>query len=89
MQLQNVSLEDGRNCAILIQLLSRGRWDLSGAEAQQLVNTKQWVAALAGEMAKHLTDKAPAAPKPNDSQVMKITKMGPIGGSTKKLSKKK
>lgn len=85
MQVQNVSLEDGRNCAVLIQLLSRGRWDLSGAEAQQLVNVKQWVAGLAGEMAKHLTTKPTSTPP---SGGMKIKSVGSLGGSTKKVKKK-
>ena len=58
MKLQQVTNEDGRMCAQLLNLLKSGRWDLSGADAEAFVATRKWVQALAGELATNLKSAA-------------------------------
>jgi len=90
MKLTDVSLDDGRRCAHLINLLKTGRWDLTGAEIDELVRVKQWVMLLAGAMAEQLKSKdappAPPAPAPAASS-FKVKAMGPLGSAKPKKKK--
>lgn len=54
MKIQEVSKEDGLNCAYLIEFMAKGRWDLSGQEAEKLVLVKKWLMLLGQEMGKQL-----------------------------------
>lgn len=87
MQISEVRNDDGRACANLIQLLKQGRWDLSGAEAEQLVNVKKWVHGLALQMAEKLkADVQPtvAQSAPVPTQGIRIKSRGTIGSKKKK-----
>jgi len=88
MQVSQVSNQDGRMCAQLINLLNRGKWELSGPDIHAHAETVRWVQHVAGLMAADLKGKsaeekaAPAATTP-----MKIKKMGSLPGSSAKKSK--
>lgn len=89
MKLSNVTLEDGRMCIQLIKLLSTGRWDLSGADAEALVATKKWVQVLASDMGAQLkepTALAPTGPAAPASS-FKVKAMGPINSPSKRKKK--
>lgn len=93
MDIKNVSLEDGRQCAHLIKALGAARFaDLSGSDLEAVVAAKQWLRALAGKMADELKlSQKPVSPtesKKEPEQGFKIKGMGPIG-STPKSKKKK
>lgn len=89
MRISEVNLEDGRMCIQLIKLLTAGRWDLSGADAEALVLTKKWVQALANDMGQQLKGQAPAAsPKVQDTG-FRIKAVGQLPGKTQKPKKKK
>lgn len=89
MQVSQVSLDDGRQCAVLLQLLKGGRWDLSGDDAQRFVDAKKWVASLAASMASQLkTPESPPTPAPPGNG-FKVVGMGPIGSSKPGKKKRK
>lgn len=91
MQLSNVSLEDGRKCAQLLNILKSGRWDLDGKNIEVYTDTLKWVQSLAIDMAGHLKQ-IPTTPVPisSTSPTMRIKSAGSLDGSkSKKLGKKK
>lgn len=71
MQVTNVSVEDGKQCAAVINALNIAKFsDLSGKDIDTLVAAKRWLISVATEMATQLKNKsevpksapAPAAP---------------------------
>lgn len=58
MRLIEVTEQDGRFCAQLLNILKEGRWDLSGADAEAFVSTKKWVQSIAMQMAEQLKSKS-------------------------------
>lgn len=82
MNISNVTHDDGRRCAALIQFLRTGKWDMSGQDAEELVRVKQWVHALAMEMANQIksADSSKKATAPVESMTMKIKAMGSLPG---------
>ena len=97
MKVSNVTNEDGKLCAQLLNLVKTGRWDLSGSEAEALVSTKKWLQSVAVQMAEQLRTppasnpvavKAPApeavAPSAAAPSVMKIKSMGKLPVKKKK-----
>lgn len=78
MKVEQVTIEDGKMCAQLINLLKNGRWDLSGSDAEALVETKKWLQGVAAQLAQQLKAPQQAAPK--------IVRMGTID---KKQTKKR
>lgn len=88
MQVSNVSEADGRACAQLLNFLKAGRWDLTGMDAEKLIDTKRWVAQMAQQMAEQLRAGKPATSgTPEQNQTMRVKAIGPIANSSK--SKKK
>lgn len=88
MKVTEVSNDDGRMMAQLINFLGKGRWDLSGADAEQLVGVKRWCAAVAGDMARDLSpEKTPAAPE-SPSGGFRVKAVGPLPGKATKRRKK-
>lgn len=91
MNLDNVSVDDGKGCAGVLKYLISGRWELTGAEADELAAAKRWVHNLALQMASHLKPKDPA-PAQHDTpstgfRVKSITHLKP-SPSKKQPSKK-
>lgn len=91
MQLSNVSMEDGKYCATLVNILTKGRWDLSGSDAEELMKVRRWVHDLAMQMAQQLKSSSPppAAGSPAPIQGMKIKSAGPLPGKPKSVGKRK
>lgn len=98
MQVSNVTNDDGRMMAQLINFLSKGRWDLTGADAEALVGVKRWASAVAGSMATQLapakatptaTSAATPAPASTDSPGFKIKAMGSLNAPLTRKRKKK
>lgn len=100
MQVTNVTNDDGRRMANLINFLKAGRWDLTGSDAEALVSVKQWVQALAGDMATALSragaapstnsPKAqPVSPPPTEATGFKIKAMGSMDSPAPTRRKKK
>jgi hypothetical protein len=89
MKISEVSVEDGRMCVQLIKLISSGRWDLSGADAEALVATKRWIQSLAMVMGEQLKTKPaePAAPV-SSTEGFKVKSMGSLPTATKRSRKK-
>lgn len=92
MDVISVSEADGKAAAVLFQLIQAGRWDLSGKEADRLVEAKRWLGELCGLMAAQLrpasSAPAPAAPA-TSSTGFKVKAMGPLAGSPKPKKKSK
>lgn len=95
MEISKITNHDGLACANLIKFLTKGRWDLSGEEAEVLMMTKKWVHDLALQMAAQLkSSKSPTSVTSTSpsSGGFKVKAMGPIlGGSsnTRKKNRKK
>lgn len=91
MKVSQVTKDDGRACAYLLNFLKQGRWDLNGSEAEELVKVKAWVGFLANSMASELkssvTPPAPEAPAPSPAAGFKVKSMGKLPPS--KPAKKK
>lgn len=84
MKLSEVTNEDGKMCAQLINLIKSGRWDLSGSDAEALVKTKQWLQSVALQMASQLksSQEAPVIKQPEAP--IKIKSSGKLPASKKK-----
>lgn len=92
MKVSNVTNEDGKLCAQLLNLVKTGRWDLSGSEAEALVATKRWLQSVAVQMAEQL--RTPSVSSPSVSipaitqapapELMKIKSMGKLPVTKKK-----
>lgn len=76
MRVTEVTNDDGRMCAQLLNLIKSGRWDLSGSEAEALVATKRWLQQLAGLMAEQLKPSAKPIAAPAAEAPMRIKSMG-------------
>lgn len=96
MNLTNVTMDDGKKCAQLLNLLHAGKWDLSGADIAAHSDTVRWLHGLANQMAEQLklskaTPTTPAVTVDSltapTTQAFRIKQMGPIGSG--KISKKK
>jgi hypothetical protein len=81
MKLSEVSVEDGKKCAQLINLLKAGRWELSGPDIAAHSETVRWVHALAGSMAEQLKGSSSAS-------TMKVKSVGSLPVASKKKSKR-
>lgn len=90
MQVSEVTSQDGRMCAQLLNLLKAGKWELSGPDISAHAHTVLWVQQIAQKMAEQLqvTTKTTAMEKPTANQ-MRIKKMGPLPGSHTKTSNSK
>lgn len=77
MKVSEVSSQDGRMCAQLLNLLKAGKWELSGPDIAAHAATLQWVQRLAQDMGSQLNP-------PKATEGIKIKSSGPISGSTKK-----
>lgn len=51
MQVNQATLDDGRNCAILIQLLKAGRWNFSGGDVAAYATVMKWVHEIGNQLA--------------------------------------
>jgi hypothetical protein len=98
MNISDVTLDDGRKCAQLLQLLKRGRWDLSASDVQAFNETLQWVQSLAANIAPKLRSPAAKSPDPvaapvapTSTEGFRVKAMGPLAPSTpmRKTRKKK
>lgn len=98
MEVSKVTNDDGRAMAQLINFLTKGRWDLTGADAEALVGVKRWAASVAGAMAAQLSpaQKAAAAPAPGAASVepaapggFKVKQMGSLDAPRKRSNRKK
>lgn len=92
MQVLEVSNEDGKACAYLIQFLSNGSWNIKGDDAEKLILCKRWVSEIAVKMAKQLKpDIKASVPAPTDSSTsgFKVKGMGPLNSGMKRKVKKK
>ncbi len=54
MDISKISREDGIQCIQLLNFLKKARWDLTGADIDELIKVKQWVQQLATKMAEQL-----------------------------------
>lgn len=85
MLVTNVSLDDGRHCAALINALNAARYqDLSGKDIDALVAAKRWLHEVAGKMAIELQDKAPPTEAPLPASGFRVKSMGQMSNSKKK-----
>lgn len=66
MKINEVSLEDGKQCAHLINSMKLVT-GLSASDAEAFVAAKRWLHALAGQMAEQLKDH-PEVSKPKETQ---------------------
>lgn len=90
MKVSEVTVSDGKSCALLIKFLNNGRWELSGTDAETLAQTKRWLHDVAVAMAAQLQPAAPVpgAPAPTPpSGGFRVKAMGPL--SSKQSRKKK
>jgi hypothetical protein len=91
MRILEATNEDGKRCIALIRLLSTGRWDLSAADAEELVKVRVWVGGLANELAGKLrASEATTAVAAPAEQAMRVKSMGPLpstGGGGKRKKK--
>lgn len=98
MKLSEVTQSDGLACAHLINFLKVGRWDLTGEDSDKLTQVKQWIQAMALEMATQLrANQVVSTPAPVTTGNMRVKAMGPLPTSqgtgpkstgTKKKSRK-
>lgn len=89
MDIIKVSLDDGKKCAQLLNILKSGRWDLTGAEQLAFMETFKWVNELALKMAKQL-ESAKNEAKPAATPASGGIKIKSIGkGPTLKPKKSK
>lgn len=82
MKLSEVTNEDGKMCAQLINLIKSGRWDLSGSDAEALVKTKIWLQGVAVQMASQLRNESVAIPQPSAAP-LRIKSSGKLPSSSK------
>lgn len=94
MKVTDVTNDDGRMMAQLINFLGKAQWpSFSSRDAEVLVEVKRWAAGVAGSMATSLS-RAGAAPSsapfidPEGSTSFKIKAMGSLD-SPKRSRKKK
>lgn len=89
MDLRNVSMNDGKACAYLLNLLKSGRWDFSGAEAAIHVDVVKWVFLLANKMAEQLKEsEKPKSEAPADFSIKSMGQL-PVTPPPKRRGKKK
>lgn len=85
MKISDVSMNDGKMCAQLLNLLKMGRWELSGPDIAAHSATVQWVHYLASQMASELKPTATADKSASKTDGgLKIKAMGPIGSQPRK-----
>jgi hypothetical protein len=92
MKLSEVSLDDGRQCAAIINALNIAKFDgLTGKDIETLVAAKKWLQSVAMQMAGQLkAQQAPAsAPAPAPSEGFKIKSMGQLPSASKTSKRKK
>lgn len=82
MKLSEVTNQDGKMCAQLINLLRGGRWELSGSDIQAYQDTCKWAAGLAALMAAELRQD-----KPDTS--IRVKQVGSLPGKASLKGKKK
>lgn len=96
MKLSEVSMDDGRACAHLLNALKVGRFDMTGGDVEAFISAKRWLQALAGDMATQLKAVPQPASASSTSPGFKVKSAGPLPGpapaagpSKKSNSKKK
>lgn len=92
MKVSEVTNDDGRMMAQLINFLGKGRWDLTGSDAEILVGVKRWAASVAGSMAAQLSpakvNPAPLPAEPAPASGFKVKQMGSLDVSKRGRRKK-
>lgn len=78
MDVKAVTKEDGISCILLIEFLKKGRWDLSGEEAEKLIKTKQWVQALGVKLGAELKSASSSPQQPVQSGSMRVKQIGSL-----------
>lgn len=77
MKVSEVTLEDGKACAAVINALNLAKFDgLTGKDMETLVAAKKWLIAVATQMASELKSKKTPAPAP--TAPMKVKKIGSV-----------
>lgn len=87
MKITEVSLEDGRHCAAVINALNIAKFDgLTGKDIEVLMAAKRWLASIATQMAGDLKSKqAPAAAPASESfRVKSVGKLPPVKPAKRK-----
>lgn len=82
MKITDVQNDDAKRCAQILKLISIGRWDLSGGDADEFVKVKAWLQSLAQAMSADLTKT-----KPQESSTtagMRVKSMGALPASAPK-----
>lgn len=88
MQVSNVTTDDGKKCAQLINLLRTGKWELSGPDIMAHSETVRWVVQLAQSMGEQMKKNSPPSEVQQPvAQPMRVKAMGSIGSSMKKKRK--
>lgn len=79
MKVSEVTNDDGRFCAQLLNLLAHGQWKLSGPDISAHSATVKWVHDLARLLAEQLKSKAPSpVPASDQGGGFKVKSMGPL-----------
>lgn len=91
MKLSEVTGQDGVALATLLKVIAAARFDgLTGTDIEAFMRAKQWLHALATQMAEQLQGQSTSAPTAaSKSEGMKIKAMGPIGASSTSKKKRK
>lgn len=102
MKILDVSLDDGRKCAALINALKIAKFEsLAVQDMESLVEARKWLIELATAMAHDLKNRkkeGTADPTPNtgshgsapvvESPQIRVKNMGPMGSAPKSRKKK-
>lgn len=87
MNISNVTIQDGKLCAILINALNAARFaDVSGKDVEAIVAAKKWLADVAIQMASELKKK-PDSPSVPAITGFKVKSMGKLPASNSKKKK--
>lgn len=88
MRIVECTIQDGKSCAHLINLMRAGKWNLSGDEMTLHTDAVRWLFSLANEMAKNLKDQPGTTPAAAPG--FKIKSIGTLPGKpSKKIPKKR
>lgn len=58
MKITDVTIEDGRDCALLVRFMTTAHWELTTEEVETLSGIKGWLHSLAVDMATQLKESA-------------------------------
>ncbi len=99
MEVSKVTTEDGKSCAVLMNLITHGKWEMSSKEMESLFETKKWLHGLALKMAAQLKSPPPENKQeftplnppevPLPASGFRIKSRGSLGGNKPQKSTKK